>query len=80
TMASMMPDPGHLRAINQLFRDKPFQNSVLANPPALSTLPMMPFLMVSQTAGTPIMIVGASSRMSPLQLRTLTSEIVFGEP
>ena len=45
-------------------------------PPAL-TFAAMPFLIISQTAGTPIIIVGLSARMSPTQLRTDASVSVF---
>lgn len=54
------------------------QNSLLLNAPDAFTLPMMPFLTDSHTAGTPTMMDGLKARISPGQLRTDWSVRVRG--
>ena len=80
TTASRTPLPGSPEAISFSFRARaPQKRPRTIGLPAL-TLAMMPFLTVSQTAGTPIRTVGLNSRMSPLQLRTDASDRVLGLP
>src|ERR1700761_8237972 len=76
TTASKTPTPGRLFSSSQLLAARAPQKRFLVIAPPALTLVMIPFLTVSQTAGTPTKTVGLNSLMSPLQFRTLASESV----
>src|SRR5689334_12823833 len=80
TTASRIAVPGRPADRSVCLRDKAPQNRFFVMNEPLLTLAIIPFLTLSQTAGTPIKTVGLNSLMSPLQLRTDESDKVLGFP